>query len=112
MERGQVSLEMTLIMAVIIAIVAVLIGFAVPTYYGIHSDALVREMIGNKLAEKSINSGTEYMIDGIEASEGEDRITYTVTISPGNPLSPDEITEIKTEAEKQTTYTNVDIVIT
>ena len=112
MERGQVSLEMTLIMAVIIAIISVLIGFAVPTYYGIHSDALVREMLVNNLAEKSITSGTEYMIDSMEASGDNERITYTVTISPGNPISPEDVAVIKAEAEKQTTYTNVDIVIT
>ena len=92
--KAQSALEMTLVFGVVIAIVTMIIPFAVKLYYTIHADMLMKQTLLQKLAKKSIEDNKQYRIIQVDILEPEYReVFYDVCLNeiPDGSGSPWEI---------------------
>ncbi len=90
--RGQSSLEMMALLSVVVAFVILLTGDILEGSRRVTLMGAVRSYFSDRLAAKSLEMGRFFLVRSITA----DGNSVTVYIYPYNPLSPEEVQEVRT----------------
>jgi len=117
-QKGQSTLELIMVMGVITAIITMIIPFVIKLYFTIHADALMKQTLLEKLAEKSLDDNTHYRIRYVQiypVGDGKN-IVYDVWLNEvpdGDNSTWEDLTatHISDEIKKQTNIETVALVM-